>query len=449
MEIKRKAILALFLLSCGTFLWLFSLWAQKQGFLSPEMYFFSFFAHHSSGERITNLFLTYPPIPFLLSLLYPSILSLPVITGVLCITFSTYWLFDSEPVLFILFILNTILSPLFLFSLCASPTLLLFFIFLLSSIAHLIWHQERQSVYHLFLGGIFLGVAFLSYPRIGWFVGFMILFAIVFLSESPAQKISLPLVILFPTLSFFLSLAFLNWVHANSAFSFFHASYSFLPHLPSFALQNWKETLVQFPRWIFFSSPLLVTILSDTRRFFWGVAILLTTTLLPFFLPLLGTILIFSTGFLKTTSPKRIHRSLLWLSLTISSIAGWVIFFLVPSQFFPFPPYTLLQEKLINYQKIRANLSTSGLVLIADQDYFLVSSWEKQPPLVTPQEEHFQTISSNPFAFCEYIVSSTSRPFPGFQIVLQDKTLILYQRKKETSSNFPNGNGHPLLNYDG
>lgn len=438
MKRNNKTILTLFLLSCGTFLWLFSLWAQKQGFLSPEIYFFSFFTHPSPGERTIKTFLTYPTIPFSLSLPFPSTLSLPVATGVLGIFLSLNWLFTSEPILFVLFMSNTIFSPLFLFSLCASPTLLIFFIFLLSSIAHLLWYRERQSVYHLFLGGIFLGVAFLSYPRIGWFIGFVILFALIFLSENSAQKISLPLVILFPTLSFFLSLAFLNWVHTNSAFSFFHAPYSFLPHLPSFAFQNWKEAFVQLPRWIFFLFPFLVNILSDTRRFFWGVAILLTTTSLPFFLPLLGSILIFSCGFLKAPSPKRIYRSLLWLSLAISSIAGWVIFFLVPSQFFPFPPYTLLQEKLAEYQKIRANLSTPGLVLIADRDYFLASCWERQFPLVTPQKENFQTVSTNPSTFCEYVVSSTSRPFLGSQTILQGKRLILYRRiQKNSVQSFP------------
>ncbi|MGC8778096.1 MAG: hypothetical protein ACP5Q4_05410, partial [Candidatus Caldatribacteriaceae bacterium] len=63
----KGLVLFVFLSACGMLFALFAHWAFTEGFLSPEIYFFSFRTQRFTGDTIKNLFLTYPTLPAVLS----------------------------------------------------------------------------------------------------------------------------------------------------------------------------------------------------------------------------------------------------------------------------------------------------------------------------------------------------------------------------------------------
>ncbi|MCX7667383.1 MAG: hypothetical protein N2Z84_00415, partial [Atribacterota bacterium] len=272
MNRNLKISLLFFLSACGTLYLLFSLWAHKEGLLSPEAYFFSFQAHGHSGEHIKNLFLTYPVLPSIIAFLHPSAPFVTTGAGILVILLSLLSLFPVEP-LSLSFLLAIFASPFFLTSLCTTPTLLLFFVFLLSAFFHFLRYQEEQMVYHLFLGSILFGITFLIHPHAGWFSIAITLAVFLLFPGNIKKRTSLLVVILFPGFTFLGITAFLNWIYTGNALSFFDSSYSFLSHLPSFSWANWKHTGVQFYQWFLFLGPLLVGTFREKRRFFWSIVL--------------------------------------------------------------------------------------------------------------------------------------------------------------------------------
>lgn len=429
MNQKIRIVLIFFLLVCGTFYFIFSRWVNENGLLSPEAYFFSFSTHGNPEDYIKNLFLAYPVLPSTIAFLYPSAPFIIAGTGILITILSLPWLFPAEPLLLGLFLLTLFASPLFFSSLSTTPTFLLFFTFLLSSFFRFLRYQEEKTPYHLFLGGILFGITFLMHPHAGWFTIPIIVSTLFLFSGTITQKFSLLMVILFPGLTFLGIIAFLNWVYTGNALSFLHSSHSFCPYLPSFSWTNWKYTLTQFPRWAVFLGPLIVGTFREKKRLFWGAVVIAGSTALPFFLPLLATLLTLAAGFLKTPSPGKIRRFVLSLSLGISFVTGWALFFLSPTQFFSFPPYKPLQEKLIEYREIASFLDTPTGVLVLDRDYFLTASWPGYLTVIIPKSSFSQT---TPVQFYDYIIQPAETPgvFPDSREIFRGKKLRLYQKEK-------------------
>lgn len=422
-------VLISFLLVCGAFYFTFSRWANENGLLSPEVYFFSFYTHGHPEDYIKNLFLAYPVLPSAIAFLYPSAPFIIAGTGILITILSLPWLFPAEPLLLGLFFLATFVSPLFLCSLCTTPTFLLFFAFLLSAFFHFLRYQEEKTPYHLFLGGILFGITFLIHPHAGWFTIPIIVSALSLFSGTTTQKFSLLMVILFPGLTFLGIIAFLNWVHTGNALSFLHSSHSFYPHLPFFSWINWKYALTQFPRWAVFLGPILVGTFREKKRLFWSAVVVAGSMALPFSLPLLATLLTLGAGFLKTPSPGKIQRFILALSLGVSLSTGWALFFLSPTQFSSFPPYKPLQEKLAEYREIASLLDNPTTVVVLDRDCFLTASWPGYLTVVIPKRSFPQT---TPAQFYDYIIQPAEIPgvFPNSREIFRGKKLRLYQKEK-------------------
>lgn len=433
MNQNGRTLLIVFLLVCGMLYFLFSSWAHEEGFLSPEAYFFPSQVHGHPEDSIKNLFLAYPVLPSAIAFLYPSAPFIIAGTGILIAILSLPWLFPAEPLLLSLFLLTTFASPLFLSALCTTPTFLLFFVFLVSAFAHFLRYQKEKTPYHLFLGGILFGIPFLIHPHAGWFT-IPVIVSVLFLFPGPTtQKLSLLMVILFPGFTFLGIIAFLNWVYTGHALSFLHSSHSFSPYLPSFSWINWKYALTQFPRWAAFLGPLLVGTLREKKRLFWSAVVVAGSTALPFFLPLLATLLTLGAGFLKPRSLGKTHRLVLSLSLGISLASGWILFFLSPTQFFSFPPYQPLQEKLTEYREISSLLDAPTAVLVLDQDSFLTASWPGHLTAVVPKRPLPQT---TPVQFYEYIIQPAENrgALPDSQDIFRGKKLRLYQKEKSSAA---------------
>lgn len=431
---KKPRILFLFVLAgCGIIVFLFTSWAAERELLSPEIYFFSFRARWHSGETLKNLFLTYPPLPFFLALLAPSELFLPVATGLLIMILASTWLFPAEPVLVVLFLLATVISPFFLSVLCVTPALALFFTLILGAWSFFLQYEECRSVYHLFLGGIFLGAAFLTNPHVEWLAIATLFLVLLFFSGNLIKKTSLFVVILFPVITFFSITLFLNWVYTERGFAFLRLPYSFAQYFPSFSFTNLLKNFALFPQWIFFPFLVLPGILRDLKRTFLGLVLFLSLMALPFFLPFFATMLTLGAGFLKKPSRSKIARFILSLLLGIYFLMGWILFFTSPSRFFSFPPYVHLQEKLTEYRTIFPLLNSPGVILLTERDYFLASSWPEKLAIITPEDPRFRATLAG--LTCHFIISTKERAenFPGFREVFRGETIVLHQRELPAS----------------
>jgi len=232
---KNLKALLFFLLTCGILFTVFTLWTYRAGLLSTEIHFFSFRAQQNPNGVAKNLFLTYPALPSFFAFLYPSVILLPVTTGILVTIFLLPRLFPTEPLLLGLSILATIASPFFLSALSITPTLLLFFVLLLCALSNLLRYQEEQSVYHLFLGGIFFGATILTHPQMEWFALATAIFVLFFFPGNLTRKFGLLLVVFFPVLAFLGIIMFLNWGYTTQALS-----------LLRFPEKGWRQEVLSF-----------------------------------------------------------------------------------------------------------------------------------------------------------------------------------------------------------
>ena len=424
---KNLKALFFFLFTCGVLFAVFTLWAHRAGLCSAEIYFFSFRAQQNPNGVAKNLFLTYPALPSFFAFLYPSVILLPVTTGILVTIFLLPRLFPTEPLLLGLLILATIASPFFLSALSITPTLLLFFVLLLCALSNLLRYQEEQSVYYLFLGGIFFGATVLSHPHVEWFALATAIFVLFFFPGNLTRKFGLLLVFFFPVLAFLGIIMFLNWVYTTQALSFLRAPYSFFPYLPSFSFQNVKHAFSRWQRWYLFL-PLLVSMFQDRKRALLGATLFLGSAALPSFPPLFATVATLGALFLKKPSLGKTGRLVLSLSLGVSVASGWILFLLSPAQLFLFAPYEPLQEKLTEYREIASFLAPQATVLLLDGEYFLASSWGKAVTTVTPESPFFEkTLTS---LSCDYILSAgKSETFPGFRKIFQGENVSLYRKR--------------------
>ncbi|GEM_PF-995903 len=431
----RSLILLILLGSLGVLFFSFSRWVAQNGWLSPEVYFFAFrsrlFHHASPQEGLGHFFLTYPFLPFLLSLFFSSPLFPPVVTGIFVTLFAIPWLKRFTPFCATLVFAGFLTSPFFLATLCVSPTIILFYALFLNALLTLLSFEKTNLVLYLFLGGISLGLTILVLPLPWWFLIALGGYILTNVRRPFTQRVSLLLVFFFPSMAILGILAFSHWVYSDTSFGFLRASYSFLPHFPPFTWENLRSSLPSLRLWhLFFFLPFLWSMRRERRLLFWGAILGIGNLWMGFPPSVLVTLFLFAAAFLGNTNPFPARNTFLGFSFLLCLVAGWLLFVHNPSSFFAPIPYTDLSLKVPDYVSINRQLPSPSKTLILDHDSFLSVILTTPHPPITSESPLFGMATTHPHLFCDSIVAphDYENPFPQFEEVWQGQTLKLYQK---------------------
>ncbi|BER93130.1 hypothetical protein QBE54_01195 [Thermatribacter velox] len=425
----RIAAFVLFLASFWVLFSLFALWAQREGLLSPEAYFLSFWANAVHREGVFNLktfFLTYPTLPFLLSIFAPGAPFVVSACGVLGVAFASRWVFGQDTLLESLLFMAFFTSPLFLSSLCSSPILTLFVTLLAGAFFAILRHREWGLTHCLFASGFLLGAVTLTYPRFRCIM--VALAAIVLLFPgSWSKKLGLLLVLFFPIFSLLGTLAFLYWIYDGNPLGFLDLhSQSFAFYFNFASLGGLQKTVAELSKFWPFFLPFVWAILSERKRFLWGLGALFSGILA---LPVFSLMVVFLTqvsGVLEWRGERGWVKAVNVLLLCVFVILSWGRF-VVDSRGFFFHLYPRLEEKLAEYRKLEELVQ--GKVLVMEPASFLVSSWKDMDRVWTPELRNPNNSFYADFANYDYLITSeNSLGLPGFELAWKGRELRLYRR---------------------
>ena len=435
---KKAIINILFYALCFCLFFLFTLFAREKGWLSAEIYFFSFrsrilflpYAEHSK-----NIFLTYPLLPLLLSL----VSFLPTLIPPAIGTFTTLLLAKTIPQesSSLFFIPLIITSPFFLLSLFA-PTFLLLGIFIAVACAFIVNYHETQSIYYFFIGGITLGFGVLNHLYLFWACLPIILFQLLFFHFPAPRKFSLLLVSLFPPLFFFAALAFFHWVYSGNPLHFLnHTSFSLGFVVPELFFPVPMNT-AQWFLGLWFVFPLIVVLsLQGLVRLFWAVSALSLSIILFRNLPVsipISFLIIISVLLWRPKSIFLLRIGVILLLLV--SALGWFQLVRGEETFF-YLNHLPLQDKILDYQHIEEQIDlSSASILVLDQHYFLSACWKHFTHSVVPESDFFDQICHHPEDRCSYVLINKEK-IDDSQEILNDyhplwegRRMVLYSNSK-------------------
>jgi hypothetical protein len=425
----RIAAFVLFLVGFWVLFSLFALWAEGEGLLSPEAYFFSFWArivHREGILDLKTLFLTYPTLPFLVSLFIPGAPFVVSACGVLGVAFASRWVFGQDTLLENLLCIAFFTSPLFLSSLCSSPVLTLFVTLLAVAFFAILRHREWGLTHCLFASGFLLGALTLTYPRFRCIM--VALAAIVLLFPGGwSKKLGLLLVLFFPIFALLGTLAFLYWIYDGNPLGFLDLhTQSFAFYFRFSSLEGLQKSFSELgPFWPFFL-PFVWAVLSERKRFFWSMGALFSGILaLPVF-PLMVVFLTQVSGVLEWRGERGWVKAVNVLLLCAVIALSWGRF-VVDNRSFFFHLYPRLEEKLAEYRKLEELVQ--GKALVMEPASFLVSSWKDMDRVWTPELMGSGSSFYADFSVYDYLIASeNSLGPPGFELIWKGRKLRLYRR---------------------
>ena len=435
---KKPIFAILFYVLCFCLFFLFTLFAREKGWLSAEIYFFSFRSRillFPSSEQAKNVFLTYPFLPFLFSLVSFLPTLIPPVIGTFTTLVLAKTIHQGSSSLF--YIPLVVTSPFFLLSIF-SPTFLLLGLFIAVAVSNIVRYHETQSIYFFFLGGIILGIGILNHTSLFWACIPIIIFQLLFFHFPISRKVSLLFVSLFPPLFFLGTLLFFHWVYSgNPLFFFNYASLSLGYAVPKLFFPS----SINIARWflgLWFVFPLLTVLcLQGLVRLFWAVSALTLSFILfrnmPVSLPI-SFLIIFSVLLWRPKSTFLLRTGAVLL-LFISAL-GWFQLVRGEEAFFSLN-HLPLQDKILDYQHIEDQVDlSSASILVLDQYYFLSACWKYFAHSVVPESDSFDQICHHPEDHCSYVlidkekVDDSQEILDNYHPLWEGRRMVLYSNSR-------------------
>jgi len=425
----RIWVFAFFLAGCWMLFSAFALWAEKGNLLSPEAYFLSFWGKTvwlGKTYSLKTFLLTYPNLPFWLSLFAPGAPFVVASCGVCGVFFASRWVFHQPTLPETLLFIAIFTSPFFLSSLCSSPILTLFVTLLSAAFFAILRHREWGLTHCLFASGFLLGALVLTYPHFRCVMMALVVIVLLF-PGGWSRKLGLMLVPFFSIFVLLCMVAFLWWVYEGNSLAFLDLhprSFAFYLRFPSpLAFHKSPDGLIHL--WPFFL-PFLWAVLSGKRRLLWGLGAFLSAFLALPAWNLFAVFLVQMSGVLEWQSAKKHLKLVSILLLCVLVALSWGKF-LVNREAFFFHLYPQLEEKLAEYRQIEE--LAPGRVLVLEPAYFLVSSWREMDKVWTPEHLSYDASFYSDFSSYDCLITSeNSLGFPGFELVWRGKELELYQK---------------------
>ncbi len=408
---------------------------ERQGFLGLQLAFFGekgALALHGLPPRLVNVGFVYPPLSFLLQLMFPTpLIGQAVISGV--------------AVAGVLDFLNTrvadralrriaqayvLASPVFLYLTVEDHSTLLFALLLAVSVHAITRFLRDDYSLDLFIGSTLLGLTFfIDFRSAALLLAIVPAAALPLWRDSRAQAISVALTIAVPTVFFAAAWSYVNWVFLGDPFAYAHGRSSFFrtfpvtPALLAAAGDPWQTlrfagialagslpiTLPYFvglgslrggrpayavPATVVYASPIVFIVCS-----IFGGLYHPTVALWAFFV----LVLFFSLDAIK---PSR----LLTAAVAISFVASFFAPLVSPSSDERAFADALfgrgaVAANLAPFEQLAAHVGTSGPILIDDSSlYPLVYALHSPARFILPYQYEYASALSNPAPFVRWIV---------------------------------------------
>jgi hypothetical protein len=408
---------------------------ERQGFLGSSLTFFGekgALAIHGLPPRLVNVGFVFPPLSFLLQLMFPTpLIGQAVIAGI-CVAAVLQFLAVTVADRALRWIAQAyvLASPVFLYLSVEDHSTLLFALLLAASVHYITRFLRDDYSLYLFIGSTLLGLTFfLDFRSAALLLAIVPAAAIPLWRRSRPQAISVALTIAVPTVFFAAAWSYVNWIFLGDPLAYAHGRGSFFRTFPvTPALLAAAGDPLQTLR---FAGLALVQSLPVTLPYFVGLAFLRpgrTAYTVPAIVVYLSPVVfiiasIFGGLYRPTITLLGIFVLVLLFSLDAIKPSRWltaaVAVSLVASFFAPFvspsPDERGFGNALIGRGAVDANLTpfrdlathlgTDGPILIDDSAlYPLVYTLGSPQRFILPYQYEYASALSNPAKFVEYIV---------------------------------------------
>ncbi len=408
---------------------------ERAGFLGSSLTFFGekgALALHGLPPRLVNVGFVYPPLSFLLQLLFPTpLIGQAVISGV-CVAAVLQYLSVAVRDRTLRWVSQgyVLVSPVFLYLTVEDHSTLLFALMLAASVHYITRFLRDDYSLYLFIGSTLLGLTFfLDFRSAALLIAIVPAAAIPLWKQSRAQAISVALTIAVPTVFFAAAWSYVNWIFLGDPLAYAHGRGSFFrtftvtPALLAAAgdplqtlrfaglalVQSLPVTLPYFvglgflrggrpaytiPAIVVYLSPVVFIVFS-----IYGGVYRPTITLLGIFV----LVLLFSLDAIK---PSR----WLTLSLVISLSASFFAPFVSPNSDERgfgnvISGRGAVEANLTPFRDLATHLGTEGPILIDDSAlYPLVYTLGSPQRFILPYQYEYASALSNPAEFVQYVV---------------------------------------------
>ena len=446
---------------------------ERAGFLSSSLVFFAekgALALHGLPPRLVNVGFIYPPLTFLLQLVFPTplvgqaVISGVAVTGILAYLRASV----SNRVLRYTAQAYVIASPVFLYLTVEDFSTLILALLLAASVHFIIRFLRDDYSLYLFAGSTLLGLTFfVDFRSAALLIAIVPAAAIPLWRKSRAQAISVALTLAVPTVFFAAAWSYVNWVFLGDPLAYAHGRGSFFrtfpvtPELLSAAgdpLQTLRlaagvlalsmpVTLPYFVGAVTLRGGPFAYMLPATVVYLSPVVFMLaaifgglyreTITLLALFV----LVLLFSLDAIKPTR---------WLTITLvlSLVASFFAPFVSPSSDERGFGNALIgrstgDANLVPFRELATKLGSAGPILIDDAVlYPLVYTLGSPGRFVLPYQYEYASALSNPSAFVRYVVVARRADdtvyalyaraefgrLPGFHEVFRQLDYIVFER---------------------
>lgn len=408
---------------------------ESRGFVALELAFFgekAALALHGLPPRLVNAGFVYPPLSFLLQLLFPTpLVGQAVISGVaIAALLDAINVGVNDRALRWIVQAYVLASPVVLYLAVEDASTLLFALLLAVSIHYITRFVRDDYSLYLFIGSTLLGLTFfLDFRSAALLIAIIPAVALPLWRRSHAQAVSVGLTIAVPTLFFALAWSYINWVFLGDAFAYVDGRGSFfrtfpvtpdllaaagdpmqtlrtttlallaslpvtLPYFVGFAMLRRGRAAYMVPAIVLYASPIVFIVFS-----IFGGLYRPTIALLALFI----FVLIFS---LDAIRPSR----LLTATVAVSLIASFFAPFASPNaeeRAFgnALTGRAMVDANLEPFRQVAAHVGTSGMILIDDAALFpLVYVLQSPERFFLPYQYEFASALSNPAAFVRYVV---------------------------------------------